>query len=77
MASSVCAYGAHLKQGKGWVKSLSDEEREVTFADPLRAGYGGRPGVQPVQCSGVTIIYCSSLLPPLSAPGCRARSFWS
>ena len=71
MASSVCLDGAHLKQGKGWVKSLSDEEREVT----LRAGYGGRPGVQPVQCSGVTIIYCSSLLPPLSAPGCGARSF--
>ena len=30
MASSVFLYGAHLKQGKGWVKSLSDEEREVT-----------------------------------------------
>ena len=31
MASSFCLYGAHLKQGKGWVKSLSDEEREVTL----------------------------------------------
>ena len=38
----VSPYGVLLK-GRGWDKSLSDEEREVT-ASPLRAGYGGWPG---------------------------------
>ena len=49
-------YGAHvhLMRGRGWVKSLSDEEREVTSGSTeSRIHRGGWPRCRPwVQCAG-------------------------